>query len=169
MRDDLEVVSLNGNVDTRLRKLAEGQVEALVLAVAGLERLGRRAEAGGVLDELVPAAGQGALMLQARADTIPDAVLAPLRDAEATACVLAERELTAALGASCNTPVGAHARVLGEGRLELNGWVGLPDGSAWLADCVQGAAGGLGARVAERMLSAGAGELLRRAERGQAA
>ena len=101
---------MRGNVDTRLRKLAEGEFDALVLALAGLERLGRADEAGGVLDELVPAAGQGALALEARAGAIPAELLAAASDPDATACVTAERELVGALGASCNTPVGAHAR-----------------------------------------------------------
>src|SRR5207248_1592757 len=129
-RDDLQIVAARGNVDTRLRKLASGEWDALVLALAGLERLGRADEAGARLDELVPAAGQGALAIEALAGSpVADAV-APLVDRAATACVGAERELVHALGASCNTPVGAHARVLDEdGELELVAWVGLPDGS----------------------------------------
>ena len=121
VRPDVEVVEVHGNVDTRLRKLAEGECDALVLAVAGLERLGRADAIDGVLDELVPAAGQGALALEARPGSV---AVSGLVDADATACVLAERELTRALGASCNTPVGAHARVLDDGELELTAWVG---------------------------------------------
>jgi hydroxymethylbilane synthase len=165
VRGDLEVVSVRGNVDTRLRKLAEGQFDAIVLALAGLERLGRADEAGGVLAELVPAAGQGALAIEARAGAIPAELLAAVSDPEATACVTAERELVGALDASCNTPVGAHARRLSSGELELVAWVGLPDGSAWIRDAQTGDAAGLGSALAQRLLSAGAGELLRRAER----
>jgi hydroxymethylbilane synthase len=164
VRDDLEVVELRGNVDTRLRKLAEGQADVIVLALAGLERLGRAGEAGGVLDELVPAAGQGALALQARAGEIDPAALAAVSDRDAMACLTAERELVAALGASCHTPVGAHAQRLREGRLSLTGWVGLPDGSVWLRDDVIGADDEVGPECAGRMLAAGAAELLRRAE-----
>jgi hydroxymethylbilane synthase len=150
-------VSVRGNVDTRLRKLASGEFEALVLARAGLERLDRLGDAGGVLDELVPAAGQGALALEARTGLeLP----AALRDETATVCVHAERELTRALGASCNTPVGAYARIVDGGEIELVGWVGRPDGSAWVRDRLRGPAGGLGARVAQRLLVAGARELL---------
>jgi hydroxymethylbilane synthase len=167
-REDLEIVSVRGNVDTRLRKLGEGQFEALVIALAGLERLGRRAEGGAVLEELVPAAGQGALALEARPDRLPSEALAPLRDEETAACVGAERELIHSLGASCNTPVGAHARSAGNDGLELVAWVGLPDGSAWLRDRVSGDPEGLGAIAAERMLSAGAKELLLEAERSLA-
>ncbi len=165
VRDDVDVVSVRGNVDTRLRKLAEGDVDALVLALAGLERLGRESEAGGALDELVPAAGQGALALEARAGAVEPALLDRLCDPDAMACVLAERDLTRALDASCNTPVGAFARPVGAGRVELRAWVGLPDGSEWLADRLDGPAEAIGGEVAERMLAAGAGGLLRRAAR----
>ncbi|HEX4011406.1 MAG TPA: hydroxymethylbilane synthase [Solirubrobacteraceae bacterium] len=168
-RDDIDVVDLSGNVDTRLRKLAEGQVDALVLALAGLERLGRSGEAGGVIDEFIPAAGQGALALEARAGELDRAALAAVTDETAMACVGAERALVAALGASCHTPVGAHAQRLADGRLRLAGWVGLPDGSAWLRDEVTGAAGAVGAECARRMLAAGARALLERAEAEPAA
>jgi len=162
-REDLEVIPITGNVDTRLRKLAEGQVDALVLALAGLQRLGRAGEADGVLEELIPAAGQGALALEARSGFADEDALEALVDPRATVCVGAERELVRALGASCNTAVGAHARRVDDDRLELRSWVGAPDGSAWLMDRVELADAdfaGAGTRVAERMLSAGAAELL---------
>jgi hydroxymethylbilane synthase len=157
-REDLEVVELRGNVDTRLRKLAAGECDALVLAAAGLHRLGHRPD--GYLDELIPAAGQGALALEAPSASLSESLLARLRDPDTTACVLAEREVTRALGASCNTPVGAWARMLEGGELELSAWVGSADGSAWISDRLRGPASGLGARVAERLLAAGAAELL---------
>ncbi|MBV9194954.1 MAG: hydroxymethylbilane synthase [Solirubrobacterales bacterium] len=163
LRADLQVVELRGNVDTRLRKLAGGEVDACVVALAGLQRLGRPDEAGGVLDELVPAAGQGALALEARAGSVAPGLLGQLRHADTAAAVGAERDLVRALGASCHTPVGAHARALGDGRVELAAWVGLPDGSAWVSDRVVAGAAEVGARVAARMLAVGAGELLRRA------
>jgi hydroxymethylbilane synthase len=166
VRDDLEVVDLRGNVDTRLRKLADGQVDALVLALAGLQRLGRQAEAGGALTELVPAAGQGALALEARTGTLSAEVLGPVRDPLSMACLAAERTLVHALGASCNTPVGAHARPgTDPDELELVAWVGLPDGSEWLTDRVSGPADSVGAACAERMLVTGASRLLAQAER----
>lgn len=164
-RPDLEVLELRGNVDTRLRKLAEGQVDAAVLAAAGLDRLGRSAEAGGAIADFVPAAGQGALALEACSGAIAPEVLAAVSDAEATACVTAERVLVHALGATCHTPVGAYARMLGDGRLTVAAWVGLPDGSAWLRDEVTGPAGEVGLACAERMLASGAADLLRQAER----
>jgi hydroxymethylbilane synthase len=154
IRGDLEILDVRGNVDTRLRKLAEGQCDALVLAVAGLRRLGR--EPDGILDELVPAAGQGALAIEARPGGRWDA----LSDSDSTACVLAERELTRRLEATCNTPVGANAQALPGGRLELSAWVGRPDGSAWISDRLTGEPTGLGSAVAERLLAVGAGEML---------
>jgi hydroxymethylbilane synthase len=165
-REDIDVVPVRGNVDTRLRKLSEGQCTAIVLAAAGLARLGRGDEAGGVLEELVPAAGQGALLIEGRPGMLTPDQRAALSDAEATACVSAERELVRALGASCNTPVGAYAISVGAGELELRAWVGVPDGSAWVSDRLRGAPARLGASVAERLLAVGAGELLARAERG---
>jgi hydroxymethylbilane synthase len=163
-REDLEVVELRGNVDTRLRKLGEGQVHALVLALAGLQRLGRQDAAGGVMEGLVPAAGQGALALEARPGAINLERLTRVTDRSAMACVIAERELVHVLGATCNTPVGALARPLDGDRVELRAWVGLPDGSAWLKDRVQAPAREAGGRCGERMLAAGALELLRQAE-----
>ncbi len=166
-RADLEVVELRGNVDTRLRKLACDEVDAVVLALAGLQRLGRDGEAGGVLDQLVPAAGQGALAVQARPGALDAAALVRATDEATMTCVTVERALVHALGASCNTPVGAHAQMLADGRVELRAWVGLPDGSAWLADRIQAAPPEAGALCAERMLAAGAAELLSEAEAAQ--
>jgi hydroxymethylbilane synthase len=160
VREDLRIVPARGNVDTRLRKLADGEFDALVLALAGLRRLDRIDAADGVLDELVPAAGQGALAVEARAELFGDERLDGLADPAASACVLTERELTLALGASCQTAVGAHARNVDGGLIELHGWVGRPDGSAWVSHRRAGTGPELGRQVAQAMLSAGAGELL---------
>ena len=159
LRPDLEVVPIRGNVDTRLRKLRDGECDALVLAAAGLHRLGLQPD--GVLEDLVPAAGQGALAIEARSGT----TLPELVDFEATQAVTAERELVHALGASCNTPVGAHARAGDGGQLELSAWVGLPDGTEWLSDRLCGGPDEIGRLVAGRLRVTGAAELLRRAER----
>ena len=168
IRPDLELAELRGNVDTRLRKLADGDCDAIVLALAGLRRLGRDGEASGVLevDDFVPAAGQGILALEARADDAGIADLAQhLSDEISVARLHAERAVVKALGTSCYTPVGVHARTVGEG-LRIDAYVGLPDGSEWIRDRVegQGDAAVLGKELAERMLAAGAGEILRRAE-----
>jgi hydroxymethylbilane synthase len=162
-RPDVEVVPMRGNVDTRLRKLAAGECQALVLALAGLQRLGRAGEAQGLLGDLVPAAGQGALAVEARPGRVPDECLIALRDPEAQACVTAEREVVRALGASCNTPLGVHGRIVG-GTLELSAWVGLLDGSHWIADRVLDEPRSAPARLVQRLESVGAGELLRLAE-----
>jgi hydroxymethylbilane synthase len=169
LREDVEVIALRGNVDTRLRRLEAGELDALVLALAGLHRLGRAGAAGGALDpeHFVPAAGQGALAVEARPDHAPAAeAAARLDDPEAATCLRAERALTAGLEASCRTPVGAHA-VLAGGRLALTAFVGAPDGSAWARDRLEGPAAQpeeLGARVAERLLAAGGADLLAAAE-----
>jgi hydroxymethylbilane synthase len=170
-REDLDVVALRGNVDTRLRKLADpGEgLDAIVLARAGLQRLGREPEAGGVLDpkRFVPAPGQGTLALEGRTgDSRTREAVQAITDKDAFACLLAERMLARELGASCHTPLGALALPAGCGCLHLCAWVGLPDGSEWIGDELLGGfydPEALGRRVAERLLSVGAGELLARA------
>jgi hydroxymethylbilane synthase len=165
-RADLDVVTIGGNVDTRLRLLAEGELDAIVLARAGLQRLGREQEIGAVLDpeRFVPAPGQGALALEARAEDARVAgAVAAILDADTSACLQAERALARALDASCHTPLGAHAQPAGCGCFGMRAWVGLPDGSAWVADELLGGfhdPAELGARVAERMNAVGARELL---------
>ena len=102
LRDDLEVVAVHGNVDTRLRRLEEGALDALVLAAAGLRRLGREEAIGCLLTELVPAAGQGTLVLEARAgDERAAAAAAAITDAASRDALSAERALVARLDASC--------------------------------------------------------------------
>ena len=164
LRPDLEVRDLRGNVDTRLRRLTDGDFDAIVLAQAGLERLGRAAE-GAPLDaaDFIPAAGQGCLALEARADQ--DAVaetVSGLTDQAALTSLTAERAAVRTLGATCHTPIGAHC-LHDEGGLRLIVFAGLPDGSRWIRDERDGSVeepSALGAAVAERMLAAGAGELL---------
>ncbi len=167
LRDDLELAELRGNVDTRLDRLAAGDYDAIVLALAGLQRLGRAAEAGGPLPELVPAAGQGVLAITARAgDARAHAAAARLLDQPTNRCLLAERALVRGLEADCHTPVGAHATTVTGGGLSLSAFVGRPDGSAWVRDTLAQSPDGdpqeLGARVAARLRSAGADEVLGR-------
>jgi hydroxymethylbilane synthase len=160
LRADLDVVELRGNVDTRLRRLEEGDYDAIVLAAAGLQRLGRGSE-GVALDELVPAAGQGCLAVTTRAGE--ESLVAAIDDAASARALLAERAVVRGLDADCHTPVGAHASSLPDGRLALRAFVGAPDGSAWVRDELEGDdAVALGAEVAERLLRAGAREVLRR-------
>jgi len=168
-RPDLRVEELHGNVDTRLRKLAEGELDAIVLAAAGLRRLGREAEIGFALPAaaMVPAAGQGALALQVReGDAESAAAVAAIGEDAALRELTAERAAVALLEASCAGPIGVHARLAGE-RLTIVAFVGLPDGAEWLRDRVEAdaadpAAGGR--ELAERLQAAGARDLLDRAE-----
>jgi hydroxymethylbilane synthase len=160
-RSDLEIGDLRGNVDTRLRKLADGDYDAIVLAMAGLKRLGRDGEAS-PLPALTPAAGQGCLALEARRDDARAAELAGrLTDADARTCLTAERALVERLEATCHTPVAAYAEL--EESLRLSAFVGSPDGGTWIRDSVDGDAAepaALGREVADRLLSAGAAEVL---------
>jgi hydroxymethylbilane synthase len=172
-RPDLEVGELHGNVDTRLRKLGEGELDAIVLAAAGLRRLGRRDEASFAIpaETMTPAAGQGALVLQSRSDDA-DAIEAATAIGEETALreLTAERAAVALLDATCATPIGVHATRDGE-RLRVEAFVGLPDGSEWIRDRIEGEVGEpatAGALLAERLLSAGARDILDRAEKWNA-
>jgi len=165
-RPDLEISELRGNVDTRLRRLAEQDLSAIVLACAGLARLGRSDE-GSAMPELVPAAGQGCIALEARADDGPAAeAAASVTDPDSLVRLTAERAVVTALDATCDTPVGALAELDGQ-TLRLTAYAGLPDGSAWVRDMHEGPAAepaALGGAVAERLLAAGAGEILDQAE-----
>lgn len=168
-RPDLRVEDLHGNVDTRLRKLKEGELDAIVLAAAGLRRLGRKAEIGFPIpvDRMVPAAGQGALALQVRAnDEATTEAATAINDLEAMRELTAERTVVALLEATCASPLGAHARVEA-GRIAIDAFVGLPDGSEWVRDQIEGDAEEptlAGAELVQRLLSAGAREILDRAE-----
>jgi hydroxymethylbilane synthase len=160
LRDDLDVIELRGNVDTRLRRLADGGYEAIVLAAAGLQRLGRESE-GAPLAELVPAAGQGCLAITTRAGE--EERVAGLAHAPSARALAAERALVRALEADCHTPVGAHAQPGADGALTLRAFVGAVDGSAWVRDELDGAEPErLGEEVAQRLLAAGAREVLGR-------
>ncbi|HEX3174770.1 MAG TPA: hydroxymethylbilane synthase [Solirubrobacterales bacterium] len=191
-RPDLQVSELHGNVDTRLRRLAEGELDAIVLAAAGLRRLDQEGEASFALpaEAMTPAAGQGALVLQTRAsDAESTAAAATIGDETALRELTAERAVVALLEADCTTPIGVHAGVaaptLGQPRTRRNAgdavpdgdvgnarplvveaFVGLPDGSEWIRDRVEGDAAepaAAGALLAERLLGAGAREILDRA------
>ena len=162
-RPDLEVTELRGNVDTRLRKLAEGGYDAVVLALAGLKRLGREDGAAALpVTSLTPAPGQGCLALEARRDDDRAAgVAARVTDQSALTRLTAERAVVERLEATCHTPVAAYATL--DGALELSAFVGTPDGGTWIRDSLTGDAAdpaGLGREVADRLLSAGAAEVL---------
>ncbi len=169
LRPDLEVTELHGNVDTRLAKLAAGELDGIVLACAGLARLERLGEIAFRFgpEELTPAAGQGALALEARADDADSVVAAGrITDRSALVELTAERAAVGALGASCNTPVGVLARFDGD-ELVVVGYAGLPDGTEWVRDHVSGdpaQPAALGETLADRMLRAGGRSILQRAD-----
>ncbi|MCG6926266.1 MAG: hydroxymethylbilane synthase [Acidobacteria bacterium] len=162
-RPDLEVADLRGNVDTRLRRLREGKFDAILLAMAGLVRLGRADEVTEALDPgaFVPAPGQGTIALECRGDdqAVREAV-APLHHEPTARAVAAERAFLATLGGGCNVPLGAHATAREEG-LDLVGFVARVDGSTLLRGERSGDAPvELGRALARDLLDRGAGDLL---------
>jgi hydroxymethylbilane synthase len=168
-RSDLKIELLRGNVDTRLRRVAEGAVDAAVLACAGLDRLGFGDRIAERLDaqRMLPAIGQGALALEARvADARVVELCRALADATAEVTVAAERALLAGLGVGCRTPVAGHATLNGE-RLTVAGLVGRPDASEMIRETLTGApadAAAMGADLAKRLLERGADRILRELE-----
>lgn len=142
VRPDLDVVTFRGNVETRLRKLDEGTVDATLLALAGLKRLGRTDAATAVLsvDDFLPAIGQGVIAIETRADdTRMRAVLAMIDDVDTAIALAAERAFLAALDGSCRTPIAGYAR-LEFGRLHFRGLIIRPDGSEMHETTRRGAA-----------------------------
>ena len=161
----LQLLTLRGNVETRLAKLDRGEYEAILLAAAGLKRLGLGGRIRGLLplEESLPAPGQAALgieCLERRADVI--GLLAPLEHAASSACVRAERAVSLALGGSCTLPLGAYAELAG-GQLRLRALVAAADGRRVArVDCAGSMSDpeALGAQAAEQLRARGAGEIL---------
>ena len=161
----LTVLPLRGNVGTRLRKLDEDQFDAILLAAAGLKRLGLGARIRSLLSvaDSIPAAGQGALGIEIRSGQ-PQlaALLAPLNHAETAACVRAERQVSRVLGGSCQVPLGAYAVLQGES-LVIHGFVARPDGSGFVQEHAQGDASqpeAVGQALADQLLARGARDIL---------
>jgi len=169
-RPDLNVVDVRGNVDTRLEKLEKGEFDGLILAAAGMHRLGRAVEISFVLefDEVIPAPAQGVVAIEARhSEDRPVTAAESITDRGALGRMSAERSLASALDATCNTPLGAVATLEHGGMMRLRAFCGLPDGSEWLRDEMEMDASepeALGLALAERMRSAGATDILARAE-----
>ena len=169
----LVIEPLRGNVPTRLRKLDEGAYDAIILAAAGLKRLGLGDRITALLDPEVslPAVGQGALGIECRGDRADVLeLLKPLHDAETAACVFAERALSRALAGSCNVPLGGYATVSGD-RLTLDGFVGMPDGSRTVRHQAAGdksAPEAVGLELARALKSMGAADILSTLEQGGA-
>jgi hydroxymethylbilane synthase len=164
LRSDLFIKELRGNVDTRLRKLDAGEYGAIILASAGLRRLGleHRISAAIEIEEMLPAVGQGALGIETREDEELVGLLAPLEDKETRAACLAERALLRALGGGCQLPIAAHA-VVSDGRLRLYGLVAEVSGETIIRASVEGAredAENLGSELAAHLLKSGAESLL---------
>ena len=163
----LEIKSLRGNLDTRLRKLDEGQYDAIILAAAGLIRLGLKDRIKAILtpEQSLPAPGQGALgieVLNGRADAA--AWVAPLNDPETAHCVKAERAFSRALGGSCQVPLGGYA-IFDQGQLWLRGFVATPDGQEMVSDDIRGNPAddeALGRELAARLRAKGADAILQK-------
>lgn len=165
LRPDLVIENIRGNLDTRLRKLDEGQYHAILLAAAGLRRLGWAGRIAELLtaDRMVPAVGQGALAIETRAGGPALELCKALDHAPTRAAVTAERALLAALGGGCQVPIGAHARVGEDGVLRLTAVVAHPEGHTLLRHEDEGPAGeaeALGRRAAEALLNSGARVIL---------
>ena len=164
-RPDLRIENLRGGVDTRLRRLEQGDFDAIVLAVSGLVRGGHGARVTEPLDvaTMLPAAGQGALGIECRrGDTGAEALVAPLACPRTSACVLAERAFNRRLEGGCQVPIAAYA-TLDDGALTLRGLVASLDGARVLRSDARGRTDeseSLGAQVAEAVLEQGAGEIL---------
>ncbi|MDD9892920.1 MAG: hydroxymethylbilane synthase [Gammaproteobacteria bacterium] len=165
LRPDLNITLLRGNLQTRLRKLDDGEYAAIILAYAGLERMGLadRIRQRLTADIMVPAVGQGALGLEARLDDpLVASLVQPLVCDDTTACVTAERTLSERLGGSCSVPIGAYATKSGD-TLTLSGLVGKTDGSQVLTAELSGPASdakNLGEQVANALIAQGAQNIL---------
>ncbi len=165
IRPDIRIVQLRGNLDTRIRKLDEGQFDAIILAAAGVKRLGWAARITEVLSPAVslPAIGQGAIGIECRrGDEFINKLIAPLDHRETSICVRAERACLKRLEGGCQVPIAAHAQLDGS-RLSLKGLVGSVAGDRLITSGIEGRteeAEALGKRLAEDLLSRGADKIL---------
>lgn len=171
LRPDLIIKDLRGNVDTRIRKLKEGEYDAIILASAGINRLGLTESVAHVypiaLDEMVPAMGQGALGIEAINDPEVLAIVRGLQDEYSVIETTIEREFVDTLEGGCQVPIGISATVA-EGRILTRATLGMPDGSEILSETIEtgiSESDGLGRQMAERFIERGARALLARAER----
>jgi hydroxymethylbilane synthase len=166
-RPDLKIEPLRGNVGSRIKRLDDGELDAIVLACAGLLRLGLQSRITAHLDlsACLPAVGQGVIGVECRADNAGAlALIAALEHPASRTALSAERSFSGKLGGSCQSPIAAHASIA-NGTLSLHGLVAEPDGSRLLRDTLEGPAGdpeALGEALAQRLLAAGAGPLLER-------
>ena len=170
MRPDLEIISLRGNVQTRLRKLKEGEFDAIILAMAGINRLNIKAEVAYIytfgFDEMIPAMGQGALGVEARDEKQILDEISFLNDENAVIETTIERDFVSVLEGGCQVPIGISARLKGD-EISIDAIVGLPDGSEYIKDSLKTSKDkfqSIGKELAHKFIEKGAKELLRRAE-----
>ena len=170
MRPDLEIISLRGNVQTRLRKLKEGEFDAIILAMAGINRLNLKAEVAHIytfgFDEMIPAMGQGALGIEARDEKQILEQIDFLNDENAVIETTIERDFVSVLEGGCQVPIGISARLKGD-EISIDAIVGLPDGSEFIKDSLKTSKDkfqSIGKELAHKFIEKGAKELLRRAE-----
>ena len=170
MRPDLEIISLRGNVQTRLRKLKEGEFDAIILAMAGINRLNIKAEVAHIytfgFDEMIPAMGQGALGIEARDEKQILEQIDFLNDENAVIETTIERDFVSVLEGGCQVPIGISARLKGD-EISIDAIVGLPDGSEFIKDSLKSSKDkfqSIGKELAHKFIEKGAKELLKRAE-----
>ena len=170
MRPDLEIISLRGNVQTRLRKLKEGEFDAIILAMAGINRLNIKAEVVHIytfgFDEMIPAMGQGALGVEARDEKQILDEISFLNDENAVIETTIERDFVSVLEGGCQVPIGISARLKGD-EISIDAIVGLPDGSEYIKDSLKTNKDkfqSIGKELAHKFIEKGAKELLKRAE-----
>ena len=170
MRPDLEIISLRGNVQTRLRKLKEGEFDAIILAMAGINRLNIKAEVAHIytfgFDEMIPAMGQGALGVEARDEKQILDEISFLNDENAVIETTIERDFVSVLEGGCQVPIGISARLKGD-EISIDAIVGLPDGSEFIKDSLKTSKDkfqSIGKELAHKFIEKGAKELLKRAE-----
>ena len=170
MRPDLEIISLRGNVQTRLRKLKEGEFDAIILAMAGINRLNIKAEVAHIytfgFDEMIPAMGQGALGVEARDEKQILEQIDFLNDENAVIETTIERDFVSVLEGGCQVPIGISARLKGD-EISIDAIVGLPDGSEYIKDSLKTSKDkfqSIGKELAHKFIEKGAKELLKRAE-----
>ena len=170
MRPDLEIISLRGNVQTRLRKLKEGEFDAIILAMAGINRLNIKAEVAHIytfgFDEMIPAMGQGALGIEARDEKQILEQIDFLNDENAVIETTIERDFVSVLEGGCQVPIGISARLQGD-EISIDAIVGLPDGSEFIKDSLKTSKDkfqSVGKELAHKFIEKGARELLKCAE-----
>ena len=170
MRPDLEIISLRGNVQTRLRKLKEGEFDAIIWAMAGINRLNIKAEVAHIytfgFDEMIPAMGQGALGIEARDEKQILEQIDFLNDENAVIETTIERDFVSVLEGGCQVPIGISARLQGD-EISIDAIVGLPDGSEYIKDSLKTSKNkfqSIGKELAHKFIEKGARELLKRAE-----